>query len=111
MRAQWIYFERSWRGHSHCVFGWQEKTLPQRRDRRRNHSLGDVFIVDIGNVENAQPAFAHRGVEILSTRLQVKNLRARMMVRFFQRTMILDVLLVVVGISDLLKVAADHGGR
>src|SRR6266700_601061 len=34
-----------------------------------------------------------------------------MMVRFFQRTMVVDVLLVVVGISDLLKVAADHGGR
>src|SRR6266849_3587892 len=112
MRAQRVHAEGSWSCYGHRVFGWQVETLPQRRDWRSNHAFRNIFIVDIGNVEDAKPPFAHRSVEILSSRLQIKNLRAaRMMAGFFQRAMAFDVLPVAVGISDFLEVAADHRGR
>src|SRR6266852_9312899 len=106
MRAQWVHAEGSWSCYGHCVFGWQVETLPQRRGRRRNHALRNIFVVDVGNVVDAKAALAHRGVQILAARLHVENLRARMMVSFFQRAMAFDVLPVAVGISDFLEVAA-----
>ena len=111
MRAQRIYAERGRRRYCHGVPGWQVKSLSQRRDRRCDHALRDIFVIDVRNVVDAKAVFAHRSIEILSTSLQIENLPTRMMLTLFQPAMVFDVLLVIVGVGDLLEVAADYRGR
>ena len=66
------------------------------------------FLVDVRDVEDLEAARAVRGVEIFAAQDEVLNVVAAVLVRFLQNRAGLEVLPVVVRISDLVQMAADR---
>ena len=77
LHAQRIDAERGGRRDCNGVFCRHEEFLANRGDRRGGDALGEAFVVDVGDVENAKAAFALRGVGIFAARLDIED-RARM---------------------------------
>ena len=74
VRAQRIDAERRGRRHGRGVFRLHVQALAERRNRRGDHALGEILVVDVGDVENAEAARAHRRVDIFAAKLQVENI-------------------------------------
>ena len=88
----------------------QIETLPERRNRRAHDPFRNVFVVDIRDIKNAQTALSHGGVSTLHV-LADRALQSRVLVHLCQFSTPSQVLLVLVGIGNLLEVAAQYCGR
>ena len=74
-------------------------------NRCGGHFLREILVVDVGDVEGAESVLAHGGVQIFPAKLHVEHV-ARMMLTFVDLTPVLHYFVVIVGIDDLLQVAA-----
>ena len=57
--------------------GLDEGVLAQGRDRRGDDALGEVLVVDVGDVEDLEAAWSPGGVEVLAAQLQARHLAVR----------------------------------
>src|SRR5271170_601187 len=106
--TQRIDTQSRWRGDGQGVFRWNEKALADGRDRCGGDALGETFVVDVGDVVDAEAAVAGGGVRVFAAGLDVEDVAfvvdcggefAMMGLEF----------LVVVGVGDALQVAAVDG--
>src|SRR5258707_8897160 len=102
--TQGIDAKRGRRGHGKGVFRGYVKFLADRRNRRRGDFLGETFVVDVGDVIDAQTAGAEGRVRVFAARLNVKNIPR--MLGGAEFTIMLHKSLEIIGISDAMKVTA-----
>src|SRR5262245_60019628 len=83
--------------------------LAKWRNRGRDDALRESLLVNIGHVEDLQPIRAVGRVEVFAAQRQVEDFLGFMRVGFFQLGLIFaEMLLVVVGISESMQMAADR---
>ncbi len=118
LMAKRIDAERGGRGNGHRVFRRDIEALTERRYGSRDGALREIFVVEIGDVVDAESVLAHRGVEIFAAALDVENFRARVhhvaggvAVALFEFAAAGDEFVVVIGPRELLQVAAVNRGR
>src|ERR1700741_1873922 len=94
-----------WRSDSKRVLCWNKESLPNRRNWRSSHALRKTFVVNVGDVVDAEPTGAGSRVGILAARLNIKHVA--FVIRCDRKlALVVDKLLVVVRIRDALQVAA-----
>ena len=108
LHAERINAERRGRRHCDGVFRWHKEFLAQGRNGRAGDALGKTFVVNVGDVKNAEAAFALCDIGVFSARLNIEN-GARMFVGGGEFAAVRDEFLVVAGIGDALQVAAVDG--
>src|SRR5271165_4761094 len=91
LRAQRIDAEGGGRSHGLSVLRLHVKLLAEWRNRSSRHPFGEVLVVKIRNVEDAQAALSHCGVQVLSTSLQVEDISI-VVVSLFEFAIVLEVL-------------------
>ena len=109
--AQGVKREGGWGGDGGGVFGFDVEALAELRDRGRGHVLRRVFDVDVSDIEDAEAAFAHGGVEVFAALLHVKHVFAFMLIAGLDEATAFDELLEVGRVGEALQVAALDSGR
>ena len=103
--AERIDGQRRRRCDGEGVFCGDVKTLADGRDGRSYDALGEAFVVDIGDVVDAQAAGSIGGVGVFAAGLNIENI-AGMIGYGGKLAMAADKFLEIVGIGDALEVAA-----
>ena len=88
--------------------------LAERRHRRGDDALAEVLVVDAADVVGAEAAFSERGVDVLAALLHVEDLLTSaglMVVRVRELQAALLVVREILGIGELVQVAADDRRR
>src|SRR5262249_6496047 len=73
--AQRINTESGGSGNVSSVFALHVELLTKGRDWRSDNLLGEVLVIDLRNVIDAEAALAHRGVNIFAAQLNAQDLR------------------------------------
>ena len=109
--AQRVERQRGGRGDGGGELRLEVEALAERRDRRGDHALRDVLHVHVGDVEDAEAARAHGGVEVLAAQLHVLHVAAAVRIGGLEFPALLDEARVVAGIGEVLEIAAYYCGR
>ena len=86
LRPQRIDAERRWRSDGDCILRFDEQPLTQRRHRRRGDPFGEILVVDVGDVVNAEAVLAERHVRVFAAHLDVERVAGRMVIRLVEET-------------------------
>ena len=90
--------------------GIEERIVAQRRERRGDDALGEILVVDVCDIENAEALFPQRRVEILAAVLEIEHLAAlrAVVIRGIEDGTRIEVFLIEIRICVAVQVAADH---
>src|SRR6202044_356447 len=100
-RTRWIESLRGGSGDRRRVFCPDVKALTEGRNWSGDGALGEILVVNIGHIVDAEAAFAQRGVEIFAAQLHVQNV-SEMVVGFLQFAVARHVPLIILRVGDTL---------
>jgi len=106
--AERVDAERCGRCDGGGVFGGNEKFLADGGDRCAGDALGKAFVVDVGDVVDAEAAWASGGVGVFAAGLDVQNV-AGVLGYCREFTAGALELFVIVGVGDPMEIAAVDG--
>ena len=88
------------------------QALTERREGGRGDALREALVVDVGDVEDLEAAGTVGGVEIFAAEDEIADVLGVMRVGFLENAGVFpDVLRVIVGVGEMLEVAAQRGLR
>ncbi|MCG3162586.1 MAG: hypothetical protein JMDDDDMK_03879 [Acidobacteria bacterium] len=106
--ARRINGQRRRRSDSGRVFRINVKSLTERRDRRGRDAFAEAFVVNVGDVVNAQAAGAIGDVGVFAAHLNAERLVMRgVFVGFDKAVFAFDVFFVLFGVSQLVQTRPD----